>query len=88
MVVGPEGSLQQLNQALTRAKLSSRLVWYEINAAPSLSEAAQWQYTARFQCNNGTIVIVGQAIHHTKKEAKNAAAHQAYLKLRQMQELK
>ena len=86
-VVGPERSLQQLNQALARAQLSNRLEWYDRNAAPTLSEAPQWQYTARFQRSDGTIVTVGQATHHTKKEAKNAAAHQAYLKLKQMQEL-
>lgn len=87
-VVGPEGSLQHLNQALGRAKLSNRLEWYERNTALTLSDAPQWEFTARFQHNDGTMVTVGRATHHTKKEAKNAAAHHAYCKLRQMQQLK
>jgi dsRNA-specific ribonuclease len=87
VVAGPEGSLQHLNQALGRAKLSNKLEWYERNAAPTLSDAPQWEFTAHFQRNDGTVITVGQARHHTKKEAKNAAAHNAYLKLRQMRQL-
>lgn len=86
-VAAPEGSLQQLNQALEQAHLSFKLMWDEKNVAQYPPSTPQWQLTAHFQCENGTQVIVGQATDNKKKSAKNAAAHNAYHTLRQMGEL-